>query len=80
LTRSKSEIMLDVLNICRNGASKTKIVYKANLNFNTATPYIDLLSKKGLLSIREGSGTLYETTPQGIEVMKTLRQLDTYLS
>jgi predicted transcriptional regulator len=80
LRRSKSEIMLDVLNICRSGASKTKIVYKANLNFNTATPYIDLLSKKGLLSIREGSGTFYETTPQGIEVMKTLRQLDTYLS
>ena len=80
MRRSKSEIMLDVLNICRNGASKTKIVYKANLNFNMATPYIDLLSGKGLLRIRDGPGTLYETTPNGLDVMKTLRQLGTYLS
>jgi predicted transcriptional regulator len=78
--RSKSEIMLEVLNICRNGASKTRIVYKANLNFKTATPYIDLLSGKGLLRIRDGPGKLYETTPNGMEVMKTLRQLGTCLS
>ena len=80
MKRSKSDIMLDVLNVCRNGASKTSIVYRANLNFNTATPYIDLLSEKGLLNIREGPGTLYETTPQGMEAIKTLRQLSNFLS
>jgi predicted transcriptional regulator len=80
MKRSKSDIMLEVLNVCRNGASKTRIVYRANLNFNTATPYIDLLSEKGLLSIKEGSGTLYETTPQGMEAIKTLRQLSNFLS
>jgi len=72
--------MLEVLNVCRNRASKTKIVYKANLNFNIATPYIDSLSEKGLLSIRDGPGTLYETTPQGLEVIETLRQLSNFLS
>jgi predicted transcriptional regulator len=80
MNRSKSEIMLEVLNVCRNGASKTRIVYKANLNFKIAIPYIDLLSGKGLLRIREGPRTLYETTPQGLEVIKTLRQLGTFLS
>jgi predicted transcriptional regulator len=80
MKRSKSDIMLEVLNVCRNGASKTRIVYKANLNFNTATPYIELLSEKGLVNISEGPRILYETTPQGLEVIKTLRQLGTFLS
>jgi predicted transcriptional regulator len=80
MKRSKSDIMLEVLNVCRKGASKTRIVYRANLNFNTATPYIDLLSEKGLLNIIEGPGTLYETTPQGMEAIKTLRQLSNFLS
>jgi predicted transcriptional regulator len=73
--RSKSEIILNILTICTKGASKTKIVYRANLNFKTVTPYIDLLSEKGLLNARQGSGIIYETTLQGFEVMKTLRQL-----
>jgi predicted transcriptional regulator len=80
MKRSKSDIMLEVLNVCRNGASKTRIVYRANLNFNTATPYIELLSEKGLVNISEGPRTLYATTSQGMEAIKTLRQLGTFLS
>jgi len=80
MKRSRSDITLEVLNVCRNRASKTRIVYKANLNFNIATPYIDSLSEKGLINIIEGPGTLYETTPKGLEVIKTLRQLGNYLS
>jgi predicted transcriptional regulator len=80
MKRSRSDITLEVLNVCRNRVSKTRIVYKANLNFNIATTYIDLLSEKGLLSIGDGPRTLYETTPQGIEAIKTLRQLGNFLS
>lgn len=75
MKRGKSEIILNILTVCMKGASKTKIVYQANLNFKTVTPYIDLLSEKGLLNTKQESGIIYETTPQGIEVMKTLRQL-----
>jgi predicted transcriptional regulator len=74
--RSKSAIILNILSVCTKGASKTRIVYQANLNFKTATPYIELLSENGLLNARGETGRLYETTPQGIEVMKTLKQLD----
>jgi predicted transcriptional regulator len=75
MKRCKSDIMLDVLDICRNGASKTRIVYKANMNSKTVTPYINLLSKQGLLRIREGPRTLYETTPNGVNLIKTLRDI-----
>jgi len=80
MNRSKSDIMLEVLNVCRNKVSKTRIVYKANLNFKLATPYIDFLSEKGLLTISEGPRTFYETTPQGLEAIKTLKQLSNFLS
>lgn len=75
MKRSKSEIILNILTVCAKGATKTKIVYQANLNFKTVTPYIDLLSEKGLLNTKQASCIIYETTSQGIEVMKTLRQL-----
>jgi predicted transcriptional regulator len=79
MKRGKSEIILNILTVCKKGASKTKIVYQANLNFKTATPYLDLLSEKGLLNARRDSRILYETTPHGIEVMKTLKQLSNEL-
>jgi predicted transcriptional regulator len=41
--RSKSAIILNILSVCTKGASKTRIVYQANLNFKTATPYIELV-------------------------------------
>ncbi|HWQ20196.1 MAG TPA: winged helix-turn-helix domain-containing protein, partial [Methanotrichaceae archaeon] len=33
MRRDKLQIILDILEICVNGANKTKIVYQANLNF-----------------------------------------------
>ena len=80
MKRSRSDITLEVLNVCRNRVSKTRIVYKANLNFNIATNYIDLLSEKGLLSISEGPRTFYATTPQGMEAIKALKQLSNLLT
>ena len=43
--RSKHTIISQILGICRDGASKTRIVYQANLNFRTVNPYIELLIK-----------------------------------
>ena len=33
MKRSRQEIISQILEICTNGASKTQIVYQANLNF-----------------------------------------------
>ncbi len=74
--RTKLEIILTVLNVCAHGASKTRIVYAANLNFRTANLYIDLLLKKGLLESKPSSRPSYMTTLQGTEVMKSLMQIN----
>jgi predicted transcriptional regulator len=60
--RSKFDIIIAILDVMLGGATKTKIVYKANLNFNLATKYLDLLLEKGLVRI---DGSSYEITEEG---------------
>jgi len=65
MKRSKDAIITQVLDICIDGASKTRIVYQANLNFRTVIPYIDLLIKNGLIECKSNSSTIYTTTTKG---------------
>jgi predicted transcriptional regulator len=69
MKRSKYVIISQILDICKGGANKTKIVYQANLNFRTVLPYIDLLIKNGLLEVRQGKYVSYETTDKGINML-----------
>jgi predicted transcriptional regulator len=77
--RSKHEIISQILDICKNGASKTRIVYQANLNFRTVNPYIDLLIKNELIKKREGQNILYETTERGINLLDNFREMNRHL-
>jgi predicted transcriptional regulator len=69
MKRSKYVIISQILNVCKGGANKTKIVYQANLNFRTVLPYIDLLIKNGLLEVKQGKNLSYETTDKGISLL-----------
>ncbi len=80
MKRSRHTIISQVLNICIGGASKTKIVYQANLNFRTVNPYIELLTKNGLINIRNGSTVIYETTEKGKALLDSIRQVQNELS
>ena len=46
--------------ICATGASKTRIVYQANLNFRTINPYLDLMIKNGLIKVKKERTLIYE--------------------
>jgi predicted transcriptional regulator len=65
--RSDVKIMVEILNISFNGAKKTEIVYKANLNFRQAQKYLNFLAKKGLLAanISTRGRNKYQTTQKG---------------
>jgi predicted transcriptional regulator len=76
MKRSREEIISQILEICKNGASKTKIVYRANLNFRTVNPYLDLLIKNDLIQVNEGRAMLYETTPKGIRLLESIKQIN----
>jgi len=68
IRRSKIDISADILNIATKGANKTQIVYGANLNFDIANKYLDMLQNKGLI---EQNGDMYLTTDKG----KTYQEL-----
>jgi predicted transcriptional regulator len=76
MKRSRNEIISQILEICKKGASKTKIVYQANLNFRTVNPYLDLLIKNDLIQINDGRAILYETTPKGIRLLESIKQIN----
>jgi predicted transcriptional regulator len=69
-------ILEDILTIALNGAIKTRIVYKANLNFNRARRYLLYLEDKGLIAIEKNSnGTeVYRTTEKGGRLLDLLRE------
>jgi len=74
--RSRDQIIAQILEVClQSDALKTRIVYQANLNFNTIIPYLDLLTRKGLLEASPGTYTTYKTTPEGKKTLKKLRAI-----
>lgn len=70
MRRNNLDIYADILNVSRNGAKKTQIVYKANLSFAIMKKHVQALSDKGLI---EQSGRLYFTTNRGINYIDQYR-------
>lgn len=80
MKRSRHTIISQILDICDGGASKTRIVYQANLNFKTVNPYIELLTKNGLIETKSGRTVLYETTDKGLRLRENFKQINNELS
>lgn len=81
MKRSRDLIISNILKICIDGASKTKIVYQANLNFRTVRPYIELLTSKGMINAKtESKIVIYETTARGLELLDNFKQIQDGLS
>lgn len=71
--RDKLEIIKYILSICRNGdATKTRIVYRANLNFKTAGIYLNWLINRELVSKNE---THFKLTTKGTELLSNLQEI-----
>ncbi len=73
--RLRKQIMLQILGICSGGASKTKIVMEANLNYKTVKPYLDLLIVRDLINLKREYPSLYVTTDKGIRLMNDLKAI-----
>ena len=80
MKRSRDVIISQILDICTKGASKTRIVYQANLNFRTINPYLDLLTKNGLIDVKKEQTLIYETTPRGLDLLDNFKQIQNELS
>jgi predicted transcriptional regulator len=76
MKRSRGEIMAQILNVCKMGANKTRIVYQANLNFRTVDPYLEILIRNDLIEVRPGKYILYETTQSGSNLLEAISQVN----
>jgi predicted transcriptional regulator len=80
MKRSREVIISEILDVCINGAHKTKIVYQANLNFRTVNPYLELLTKKGMINAKEERNlVVYETTDRGLALLDNYKQIQDQL-
>jgi predicted transcriptional regulator len=62
------DVMADILRVAAQPASKTQILYAANLSYEQARKYCDLLLECGMLSKVAGEGkdgARFVTTPSG---------------
>lgn len=67
--------MADILAEAKQGAKKTRIMYRCNMSYSQLRTYLSLLEKKGL--IRNGS-EIFQTTDKGKEFTKQVRNLQTF--
>jgi len=78
--RSKDLIFTRILEVCSEGACKTRIVYASNTNFGNAKSYLAALTKKGLIVKSAGKPILYKTTEKGLGTLRGLRSIQDLLS
>jgi predicted transcriptional regulator len=70
--RNDLDICADLLKVAMDGAKKTQLVYRANLNFKIVKKYIERLSENGLLVNVNKS---YFTTERGFTFINRYHEL-----
>ena len=74
--RNPNVVTAQILEICSEGAGKTRVIYQANLNATTGKYHLDRLVKSGYIeAVPRGSRTIYRTTPKGRELQEKLGQI-----
>jgi len=76
MKRDKLEIIKSILLICKNGAKKTEIVYKANLNFKNGEVYLKWLMEREMI-LKEGR--IFKITARGSELLSNLQSMSAFL-
>jgi predicted transcriptional regulator len=70
------DIISSILESATNGAKKTRIMYKAALNFRQLQKYLPMLTNKELLVMAESKkGEVYKTTEKGLTFLKKYEEL-----
>ena len=72
MTRSKFEIMAEIMQNCLSPRGKTHIMYKGNLSFTQTNAYLNMLTSLRLLSQTD---TKYATTDKGRQFISAYNEL-----
>ena len=72
--RSRSDIITSILETTKQGATKTKIMYKSYLSYSQAVSYIKYLLENELISYEEGK-QVYRTTEKGYKLLNLSNEI-----
>lgn len=79
MVRNRIEIIAQILEVVNEGSddgvTKTKIMYKAFLNYAQLKEYLTILTDNGLLSYDVGTQT-FKTSKKALRFLKACNQLD----
>jgi predicted transcriptional regulator len=79
VVRNRIEIIAHILEVVNEGSddgvTKTKIMYKAFLNYAQLKEYLTILTDNGLLSYDLGTQT-FKTSKKALRFLKACNQLD----
>ena len=79
MVRNRIEIIAHILEVVNEGSddgvTKTKIMYKAFLNYAQLKEYLTILTDNGLLSYDLGTQT-FKTSKKALRFLKACNQLD----
>jgi predicted transcriptional regulator len=75
MKRSKELIISQILEVCQEGAIKTSIVYRTNLNFKRIDFYLEKLIDNGFIKMERDKGVFYRTTDKGFVTLEKLKDI-----
>lgn len=81
--RSRTEVIVDILSEGLDGANKTRLMYRCNLNFARFNRYLGELLDAGVVECVNANPrviVLYKTTDKGRELLRVLRKASEFLS
>lgn len=79
--RDRLFIIAEILDIAKDGALKTQIMYKANLSFSQLNTYLKLLLETRLLEkAKNNKKTIYKTTKKGCNYIQSYKEVIETLS
>jgi len=81
--RSRAEVIADILGEASDGANKTRLIYRCNLNFARFNRYLHELLRANLVECVNANPegvALYKTTEKGRELLEVLRKASEFLS
>ena len=79
--RSHYHLIGEILDLAAEGASKTRIMYRANISATMTKKYIELLQQKSLIKVTtENDRNVYKTNERGFQYLHCYRRILQLLS
>jgi predicted transcriptional regulator len=82
MKRSRTEVIVEILNAAKNDACKTRLMYNVNMNLASFNKYLRELTKAGLVAKINNSQNkvTYKITERGKSLLELLEKAEEFIS